>query len=69
MPRTQVKRPSEVDPLELELHFEVYECPHCIGGEVEVTYPDSSQKEWEICDQCNGEGELAVRRSEGDRDD
>lgn len=63
MPRTQVKRPSEVDPLELELHFDVYECPHCVGGEVEATYPDSYQTEWEICDQCNGEGELAVRRS------
>lgn len=59
-----VKRPSEVEPTDLELNFELYECPHCDGGEAEVTYPDSHQVDWETCDQCGGEGWLAVRRSQ-----
>jgi hypothetical protein len=58
-----VQRPSEVDPLELSLHFDVYDCPHCDGGEAKITYPDSDQVDWETCNQCNGEGQLAVRRS------
>lgn len=62
MTKTQIKRPSEIEPLELR-HWDVYECPHCDGGEVKVTYPDSFQVDWETCDQCGGEGELAVRRS------
>lgn len=62
--KSLVQRPSDVDPLELSLHFDVYDCPHCDSGEAKITYPDSDQVDWATCDQCGGEGELAVRRSD-----
>jgi hypothetical protein len=60
MPITDIRPAQNFDEIDLYFNGETYECPHCGGsGEDDGVTPDGDEYS-DICDQCNGSGEIAV---------
>lgn len=61
---SEIIRPTNrIDPLDLELNWEIYECPQCNGdGEIKDCYTGEIYP----CDNCDGTGELALYEKELD---
>lgn len=55
----KVERYCEIDEEhEINLYYREFECPHCCGGMARCgEYGD----EWEVCDECQGDGFLYLR--------
>lgn len=60
MSQQLVKPSNTIEPTDLVLNWEIYECPECGGhGEISDDYDGSIA----FCENCNGTGELAICES------